>query len=176
MAQRHTDHEIFSASCGLVINPRCLGTVESVCRVTGSFCCLHLCLRKHLSKICVCTCLGPHPCTPHPTWSLEWGECATLCSNKCLCSTCARQNSTLCDIPGAAADPSSQHDLRRVEFCSVCVPGDPRRTGIRQTTGYMSSTKGYRTGQRWEPFLLCLFVSCKRLTVQHLPPAVSRLP
>lgn len=57
-------------------------------------------------------------------------------------------------ITGVVVNPLSQLDLPSVESCSVCVPGDPHRTGIRQTTGYMSSTKDYRTGQRWEPLAL----------------------
>lgn len=43
-----------------------------------AFCWLQFCLMKQCSNICVFLCLGRLPCTPHHTWSLEWGECATL--------------------------------------------------------------------------------------------------
>lgn len=121
------------------INSRCLDTVESVesqaafSSVSGNLC-----------QRFVFVFAQAHTHVPpiiHGAWN---GVSAPFCLWTNVCAQLAPDKTRFCVLCSVmilrvtVVNLPSQLDLQRVEFCSVCVPGDPRRTGTRQTTGYMS--------------------------------------
>lgn len=122
--------------------------------------CIMLHLWDHVSWfVCVLFLSGLHPCIPRRTWSQEWGRFNGL---YCCCQSLKKieviKDPDACLGPwilfGSFVENHWSSSNCRVLNTLFPVPGDQHRTGTRQTTGYMSWTKGYRTGQRWETLVI----------------------
>lgn len=86
------------------------------------------------------------PCTPPHTWSLELGEMFKSCYLVVSCLKSPRMNLLQC----------KESDEHTHKHC-LSMSGDTRRMETRQTTGYLSSIRDFRTGLRWD--LCCCVLS-----------------